>query len=122
MALMELAWIGTAAFTAEGRGSAARFGKCGELGQCVGGMGGDVEHDEVGDAHDVVASGEEMRGVFRGALPIPGGKERGDATRLVPPQAENFCGDAHDAPNVGVFCSLRERGPMELSYYEGSTL
>jgi hypothetical protein len=37
------------------------------------------------------------------------------------PQAQNFGGDAHNAPNAGVFCSFGAERPMELSYYAGGT-
>lgn len=115
-ALMEFAGVGAATFAAEGRGRTTGLGSGGKLGQCVGGVGGDVEHDEISDAHDVVASGETMRGISCGTLPVHDGKQSGDAAGLVAAQAEKFSGDAHEAPNAGVFCSMRRERPMELSY------
>jgi hypothetical protein len=73
LALVQLAWVWAAAFSSGWwRRGSAWLGDGGRLAQNVGGMGGDVQQDNVGHAQYVVASCEGARIVFRGALPFYG--------------------------------------------------
>lgn len=69
---MELAWVWAAAFPPESQCGATDAGDRGQVAQRVGSMGGDVQQDKVGHAHDVVASSEGPQIVLCGALPFHG--------------------------------------------------
>ena len=71
-------------------------------------MGGNVQEDNVRDSHDFVSPCQHADIVFRGALPLHGGKQGGDAAGAVTPQAQNFECDAHDAPQSGTVLFLGE--------------
>lgn len=80
---MELARVWPAALLPEWQCDATGFGKRGQIVQGPGGVGGNVEEDQIGGAQYVVSSRKCARVVFGGALPFHGVKESGYAARLI---------------------------------------
>ncbi len=72
MALVQLGWVWAVAFPSGWQGGAACFGDGGRLDQSVGGMGGDIQQDDVGHSQYVVSSRKGARIVFGSALPFDG--------------------------------------------------